>query len=206
MGNSRIRVRNGEEYLSLRTARKQYRCETRHDGCVGLIKPGDQYVLAELPPNGEMGNTGWWRLPVCSPCGHVGRPGVVEQLFPDEFVTEWLIWSNHHKAWWGPNGNNYYRSIERAGRYAKADTARWLSRGCGCCAAPEVIVPAPSAELVAESSRLNEYARSAPRAATRKAGQTNPWFKTVTNPEPRRRAALTRPGVIKTLVTTGGVL
>lgn len=195
-----MRVRNGEEYLTVRTARKRHRCESMRAGCTNLIEPGDRYVLAELPPNSEMGNTGWWRLPVCSPCAHVGRPGVVEQLFPEEYVTAWLIWSNHHKAWWGPDGSGYRTRIADAGRYASADTARWLGRGCGCCAAPEVLVPAPSAELVAESSRLAEYARSSPRAATRKAGQTNRWF----TPKPRKAAA--RPTTVKTLVTTGGVL
>jgi len=196
-----VRVRNGDEYLSLRTARKTYHCESNRSGCAGIIKPGDQYVLAELPPNSDLGNDRWWRISVCSPCGHVGRPGVVEQLFPDEFVTEWLIWSNHHKTWWGPNGNNYYSSIERAGRYAKADTSRWLGRGCGCCAAPEVIVPAPSAELMAESRSLANYALFAPKTATRKAGKTNRWFKPSKPTTP-----VTSDVRVKTVVTTGGVL
>lgn len=196
------RVRNGEEYLSLRVARKTWYCESKQTGCARKIEPGQQYVIAELPPNSDVGNTGWWRIPVCSPCAHLSRPGVAEQLFPDEFVTEWLIWSNHHKAWWGPDGSNYYSSIERAGRYAKADTAQWLGRGCGCCAAPEVLVPAPSAEVLAESTRLADYARHAPRAATRKAGQTNSWFK----PAVRKAPAATRPNRIKTLLPTGGVL
>jgi hypothetical protein len=195
VGSSLARVRNGEEYLSVRTARRKWRCESKREGCAGRIQPGDQYVLAELPPGSDIGNDRWWRMPVCSPCAHVSRPGVVEQLFPEELVTEWLIWSNHHKSWWGPNGSGYRAHIVDAGRYALADTRQWLGRGCGCCAAPEVLVPAPSAELLAESSRLADYARSAPKAATRKAGQTNRWFKPAA-----------RPARTKTLVTTGGIL
>ena len=30
----------------------------------------------------------------------------------------WLVWSNEHAAWWGPNRCNYYTSIESAGRYS----------------------------------------------------------------------------------------
>ena len=75
------RVRNGIEYLSLRTARKRHRCETRHTGCAGLIEPGHRYVLAELPPNSEMGNERWWRMAICEPCGRVAPEGVAAQLF-----------------------------------------------------------------------------------------------------------------------------
>jgi hypothetical protein len=204
VGKSLARVRNGLEYLSVRTARKAHYCESKRSGCAGAIKPGDQYVLAELPPNSEIGNDRWWRMPICSPCGHVGKPGVVEQLFPDEYVTEWLIWSNHHKSWWGPNGSGYRRHIADAGRYALADTPQWLTRGCDCCAAPEVLVPAPTVQVLTESSRLAEYASSAPRAATRKAGQTNRYFKAPAR-APREPAAA-RPTRIQTLVPTGGVL
>lgn len=205
MGISDHRVRNGEEYLTVRTARKTRRCESKRTGCAGMIKPGDRYVLAELPPNSDMGNDRWWRMPLCAPCGHVARPGVVEQLWPDEYVTEWLIWSNHHKSWWGPNGNNYYRGIDQAGRYALADTARWLGRGCGCCAAPEVLVPAPSADVLNDRRTLAIYAVSAPKAATRKAGQTNTWFKPPVKPA-KAVATVKQPAQIKTLATVGGVL
>ena len=137
------RVRDGEEYLRLRVARRAYTCESRRAGCVTTIQPGEQYVLSELPPHSDIGNDRWWRARVCTPCGTVSRPGVAERLFGYAVpVTEWLIWSNHHKTWWGPNGSGYRRHIADAGRYALADTAKWLSRGCGCCRVPEAVVPA----------------------------------------------------------------
>ena len=30
---------------------------------------------------------------------------------------EYLIWSNEHRAWWGPNGGGYRTSLADAGRY-----------------------------------------------------------------------------------------
>ena len=30
----------------------------------------------------------------------------------------WLIWSNEHRAWWGPGSMGYVGIIERAGRYS----------------------------------------------------------------------------------------
>lgn len=30
----------------------------------------------------------------------------------------WLVWSNEHKAWWGPNGCGYYVDVNSAGRYS----------------------------------------------------------------------------------------
>ena len=55
----------------------------------------------------------------------------------------YLIWSNHHKCWWGPDGCGYRRDINNAGRYTLEATKQWLSRSCGCCLVPEVVVPAP---------------------------------------------------------------
>jgi hypothetical protein len=31
----------------------------------------------------------------------------------------WLVWSNEHGAWWGPNESGYYTDIRSAGRYTK---------------------------------------------------------------------------------------
>lgn len=91
-----------------------------------------------------------------------------------------LIYSNHHKAWWGPDGNNYYRSIDNAGRYEPADTVQWLGRGCGCCPVPEVVVDVPAPAVLGDPAALAVYAGEAPQAATRAAidaGQINPWAK-----------------------------
>ena len=31
-------------------------------------------------------------------------------------MSEYLIWSNEHSAWWGPGGNGYVHRVEYAGR------------------------------------------------------------------------------------------
>lgn len=82
---------------------------------------------------------------------------------------EYLIWSNHHKAWFGPNGSGYTRLVERAGRYELGETKQWLTRGCGCCLVPEVPVPAPSPDVLGDAAALARYARYQPLAATLKA-------------------------------------
>jgi hypothetical protein len=33
-------------------------------------------------------------------------------------VNEWLVWSNEHKAWWGPNSLGYTKSRKSAGYYS----------------------------------------------------------------------------------------
>lgn len=55
----------------------------------------------------------------------------------------WLVWSNEHSAWWGPNASGYYTDIEAAGRYD-------LNGALRCCASrsrgsvpPEIMVPSP---------------------------------------------------------------
>lgn len=35
----------------------------------------------------------------------------------------WLIWSNEHGMWWGPNHRGYYLRVSEAGRYT-LDEAR----------------------------------------------------------------------------------
>lgn len=208
------RVRNGEEYLTVRIARRSYRCEIEMrraaiGGCAGTIRPGDRYVLSELPPSSEVGNTTWWRAKICEPCAHAATQDVVRQLFPHEQVTEWLIWSNHHKYWWGPEGRGYRSHIVDAGRYALADTPQWLGRGCGDCRIPEVLVPAPSIELIRDPDKLAEYARTAPIRATAEAvrlGRTSPWWNGHAKPErhsPVRATATLTSGATITLTTTG---
>lgn len=63
----------------------------------------------------------------------------------------WLVWSNEHRAWWGPNGRNYYWGIESAGRYTLAEAQkicgmRGVERGNGINP-PELVQPSP--ELIA---------------------------------------------------------
>lgn len=39
-------------------------------------------------------------------------------------TNEYLVWSNEHSAWWGPNNAGYYGSIEAAGRYSREDALK----------------------------------------------------------------------------------
>ena len=36
-------------------------------------------------------------------------------------MSEYLIWSNEHRAWWGPGSAGYRRRVEDAGRYSHAE-------------------------------------------------------------------------------------
>ncbi|MER5703492.1 hypothetical protein ABT023_16325 [Micromonospora sp. NPDC002296] len=57
------------EIRTVRTARKSHCCEAdTGTRCRTAIRPGERYLLASLPPNGELGNTTWWRLKVCVGC------------------------------------------------------------------------------------------------------------------------------------------
>lgn len=91
-------------------------------------------------------------------------------------APEFLIWSHHHKAWFGPTGAGYYRDITDAGRYALEDTKPWLGRGCGCCAVPEVVIPAPPASVLAAPGQTREWTAKRIKEATDArfaAGQVN---------------------------------
>lgn len=97
-------------------------------------------------------------------------------------AEQFLIYSNHHKSWWGPNGSGYRAHIADAGRYQLADTTQWLGRGCNCCKVPEIVVPAPTAETIADPDALAKYAVTARQVATRKAkreGRINQWAEAV---------------------------
>lgn len=62
-------IRNGEEYLTVHTARAPKRCETdRGDRCRHTIAAGERYTVAKLPPRSDLGNDRWWRMRVCSTC------------------------------------------------------------------------------------------------------------------------------------------
>lgn len=59
----------------------------------------------------------------------------------------WLVWSNEHKAWWGPNKCGCYWKIEAAGRYTleeamKISETRLVKRGDEINP-PELIQPSP---------------------------------------------------------------
>lgn len=98
-------------------------------------------------------------------------------------AEQFLIYSNHHKLWWGPDGRGYTRFVEQAGRYELAATERWLTRGCGCCLVPEVPVPAPDAGVLADAEALKKFVRYKPVVATlkaKRAGRVNRYAKAVT--------------------------
>lgn len=60
-----------------------------------------------------------------------------------------MIWSNEHRAWWGPGERGYVREVSRAGRYSlaraievvtAAQFGRTFSDGAPVGPPPEVIV------------------------------------------------------------------
>jgi len=69
------------------------------------------------------------------------------ELLESLTVREWLVWSNYHKAWWGPNRCDYVWEVENAGRYSLAEAQeiasfRQVERGPGINP-PEMIQPSP---------------------------------------------------------------
>jgi hypothetical protein len=67
------------------------------------------------------------------------------RFIPGEFA--WLIWSNEHAAWWGPNTWGYTTDITTAGRYSFAEAVGICARaGKSQLGAPEeIMTPAPEA-------------------------------------------------------------
>jgi hypothetical protein len=74
------KVRNREEYWTLRTARKGYLCEVTMAPTCAPIFPGVQYIVAELPPGGETGGLTWERMKFCLACGRHYHADLVAQL------------------------------------------------------------------------------------------------------------------------------
>lgn len=66
----------------------------------------------------------------------------------------WLVWSNEHGAWWGPNRAGYYIHLGLAGRYtfAEAPDICEHARSHGPTVRPERMVPSP--ELLAAMAAL----------------------------------------------------
>lgn len=60
-------------------------------------------------------------------------------------VTAWLVWSNEHRCWWGPNFSGYTNDVLQAGRYTREQSVE----ACGRRSwepgkpPPEVMVAAP---------------------------------------------------------------
>jgi hypothetical protein len=43
----------------------------------------------------------------------------------------YLIWSNEHRGWWGPDERGYVRRLGDAGRYSRADALRICRNALG---------------------------------------------------------------------------
>ncbi|GHJ11181.1 hypothetical protein TPA0907_55480 [Micromonospora humidisoli] len=84
---------------------------------------------------------------------------------------QYLIWSHHHKVWWGANGSGYRSNPADAGQYTLADTAKWLGRGCYCCQVPEL--PIPAEKVIGKGDRSVWGVITAATRAAVKAGQVN---------------------------------
>lgn len=41
---------------------------------------------------------------------------------------DYLVWSNEHRAWWGPAGRGYVRRVSEAGRYSWPEALAICSR------------------------------------------------------------------------------
>lgn len=42
-------------------------------------------------------------------------------------MSRYLVWSNEHRMWWGPNRQGYTRDIARAGRYTRDEAIKCSS-------------------------------------------------------------------------------
>jgi hypothetical protein len=57
-------------------------------------------------------------------------------------MTDYLIWSFEHNAWWAPAATGYVSDAARAGRYSLAG-AEHICRRANIAAINEAIVPLP---------------------------------------------------------------
>lgn len=71
------------EIRTIHKARKAYRCDSTITGhCHHTIRPGQRYLLTSLPPRGDLGNTGWWKLRSCAGCATRHGQALDEQATP----------------------------------------------------------------------------------------------------------------------------
>jgi hypothetical protein len=62
------------------TAKKRHRCDGHMASETHWIEPGQKYVASALPPDSEIGNTGWWHARFCVDCA--------PDLYADELATD----------------------------------------------------------------------------------------------------------------------
>lgn len=61
--------------------------------------------------------------------GHMMRStgiGIISGIKQDSIIPieNYLVWSNEHNAWWGPNHRGYVNRVEHAGRYSKEEALK----------------------------------------------------------------------------------
>jgi hypothetical protein len=72
------------------------------------------------------------RLVACwNVCEGIADPSAVPALLAALSAPLWLVWSNEHAAWWGPNGCHYFADISSAGRYTLEKAIEISGRRCG---------------------------------------------------------------------------
>lgn len=81
---------------------------------------------------------------------------------------KYLIWSNKHSAWWGPECAGYYQELSSAGVYTELEAARICRRLPGTTpeyredGAPlSVMVPAPDMAIFHQERALRELLKMA---------------------------------------------
>jgi hypothetical protein len=90
-------------------------------------------------------------------------------------MSTYLVWSNHHHAYWGPNKSGYTTNWLEAGRYSAEEAAECCSRRTWepRKPPPEVMIPAPDSEraafTIAELCEIPGQLQDSIRKATRTA-------------------------------------
>lgn len=127
-------------------------------------------ALAEGPHGeGDFGS-----VPASDLLAAIGEPHPAETrpaVVLDSTDRGYLIWSNHHKAWFAPKGCGYAANLADAGMFTLADTKQWLGRGCNCCPVPEVVVAASAVNQLDSAATAKVIAEAT--QAVIDAGQAN---------------------------------
>lgn len=108
----------------------------------------DPEVLKRLKEIAWMHRDGYMCASSCDTCYLVK---LTRALLASQGGACWLIWSNYHRAYWGPNGGGY-SDVAGAGRYTLGEALSWAGRRSVDPSdprsnPPELVVPAP--ELIA---------------------------------------------------------
>jgi hypothetical protein len=69
---------------------------------------------------------------------------------------DYLIWSNEHRAWWGPGHHGYVRELSRAGRYSRPNALDICRKALGTAGHMGMLAEIPVLE-----SDVQEFLRGA---------------------------------------------